>query len=90
MVLRSGAPDAICWRPAVPAPLVIIASFAGGIWPRSSSLQFEFAACQGVHISILRGKNPVAAGLQADDIACLQSPVAGRIDLDDGLALITA
>ena len=35
----------------------------------------------------LGGKNPVAAGLQADDVAGLQFPVARRVDLDHGLAL---
>ena len=36
---------------------------------------------------VLGGKNPVAAGLQADDFAGLQFAVAGRVDLDHGLAL---
>ena len=31
---------------------------------------------------LLRGKNPVAPGLQSDDIAGLKFPVPGRIDLD--------
>ena len=38
-------------------------------------------------ISILTGKNPVAAGVQADDIAGLQLAVARRVDVDDGCAL---
>ena len=36
---------------------------------------------------LLRGEDPVAAGLQRDDFAGLQLAVAGRIDLDHGLAL---
>src|SRR6187402_3533560 len=36
---------------------------------------------------ILRGKDPVAAGLQADDLAGLEFPVPGGVDLDHGLAL---
>src|SRR5215216_4809253 len=35
----------------------------------------------------LRGKDPVAAGLQADNLAGLEFPVPGRVDLDHGLAL---
>src|SRR5438105_2141354 len=37
--------------------------------------------------SILRGKDPVAAGLQADDFAGLEFPVPGGVDLNHGLAL---
>ena len=40
--------------------------------------------------TIRGGKNTVAAGLQADGIAGLQFPVAGRVDLDHGLALAAA
>src|SRR3954453_15842714 len=41
----------------------------------------------GATESILGGKDPVAAGLQADDLAGLEFPVPGGIDLDHGLAL---
>src|SRR5262245_31537204 len=34
--------------------------------------------------SILRGKDPVAAGLQADDFAGLEFPVGGGVALDRG------
>src|SRR5882724_13042732 len=34
---------------------------------------------------VLRGKNAVAPGLQSDDVADLELPVPGRIDLDHGL-----
>src|SRR5882672_1006400 len=37
--------------------------------------------------SIPGGKDPVAAGLQADDLAGLEFPVPGGVDLDHGLAL---
>ena len=33
------------------------------------------------------GKNPIAAGLQADDLAGLEFPVPRGVDLDHGLAL---
>src|SRR5215218_3314639 len=35
----------------------------------------------------LRGKDPVAPGLQADDLAGLEFTVPGGVDLDHGLAL---
>src|SRR3981189_2824919 len=37
--------------------------------------------------SILGRKYPVAPGLQADDLAGLEFPVPGGVDLDHGLAL---
>src|SRR5438034_1638851 len=39
----------------------------------------------GTTKSVLPGENPVAPGLQPDDVADLKFPVAGRIDLDHGL-----
>src|SRR3954451_4571988 len=36
---------------------------------------------------VLGGKDPVAAGLPADDLAGLEFPVAGGVDLDHGIAL---
>src|SRR5437762_8023623 len=39
--------------------------------------------------SILGGKDPVTAGLQADDLAGLEFPIPGGVDLDHGLALAT-
>src|SRR5204863_5198215 len=40
--------------------------------------------------SILGGKNTVTARLQPDGFAGLQFPVAGRVDLDHGLAFAAA
>src|SRR6266478_6676777 len=37
--------------------------------------------------SILRGENPIAAGRQPHDIADLEFPVPGRVDLDRGRRL---
>ena len=36
---------------------------------------------------ILRGEDPIAAGLQADDFTSLEFPVPRGVDLDHGLAL---
>src|ERR1700712_3269480 len=66
-----------------PVPRDVEIANAGDYWiPAFASM----TAVRG-GASILRGKDPVAAGLQADDFAGLQFPVAGRVDLDHGLAL---
>src|SRR5882672_12261853 len=44
----------------------------GGFWNRAA---------------ILPSENPVASGLQSDDIAGLEFPIPGRVDLDHGRAL---
>src|SRR3954453_20885350 len=50
--------------------------------------RFRFALRPGMtKILILRSKYPVSARLQADDLAGLQFPIAGGVDLDHGLAL---
>jgi hypothetical protein len=49
--------------------------------------EVDFVAATGLTESFLRGKDPVAAGLQADDLAGLEFPVPGGVDLDHGLAL---
>ena len=41
----------------------------------------------GATESLLGGKDPVAAGLQADDLAGLEFPVPRGVDLNHGIAL---
>src|SRR5262245_2145843 len=50
-----------------------------------SRVAFRFT--RATPASVLGRENPVPAGLQADDFAGLQFPVAGGVDLDHGLAL---
>src|SRR6266403_5426204 len=69
-------------------------SFRGAAQQRTRNLEIPRCAIAhlrsgptdhpGMTASILRGKNAVAPGLQSDDIADLEFPVPGRIDLDHG------
>src|SRR6266487_3140898 len=77
---RGDAQHRTMGRPCAPENLEI---------PRCAIAHLRFASRPGMTTSssILGGKNPIAAGLQADDFAGLELPVPGGVDLDHGLAL---
>src|SRR5439155_10737160 len=61
---------------------------SGDYWiPAFAGMTAALVASSRSKTLFLGGKDPVAPGLQADDLAGLEFPVPGGIDLDHGLAL---